>query len=472
MAASGLFRLTSTFEQGFKKEDVLAYVDDLTNKNADLQKEKKALEEALEAGGGVVGGGVDKAIVDKLEEEKRTLKEQLEEVNIQLEKQESLLAGEKSVREKMQKQFTEEKQRLMGELAQASSFSGESEGLMEQIKEKDEEIENLVDKVKKLEAEISEKSNEAVQKDKEIENLKAQVTELKENSNSDAQGISAIQQVYIEAQNTVKKLTVDAQQKYDERIAEAEKEAEKILDEANKKVAESEKNAEKIIADADKKAEEIVANAEKTAFEKCKYANEMGDAVISTTDEIKKLVISDVDSISGDIKNLMDMFRQLSSDVNAKINETTKKLENAKNTISDDKLLNECIGKINAEKENASTAMNSIEKTAESEKNTAEKDNNAVTEDSKEEKKEADVIPVAEDITEETLLNFINPEEPEDREDIKENVPPVSSKKKKSKTEPKIANNKISTADWGIDLDALTKQIEEDESKKEKLEEE
>lgn len=421
MAASGLFRLTSTFEQGFKKEDVLAYVDDLTNKNAKLEEEKKALEEAAST-----STGIDKAALDKMEEEKRILKEQLDDANAQIEKQESLLAGEKSVREKLQKQFAEEKQRLMAELAKASSSSGEAETLMEQIKERDEEIENLIEKIKKQDSEIAEKGNILIQKETEISKLNAEITELKENADGGVQSTVDIQNVFIEAQNTVKKLTSQAQKEADKRIADAEAEAERIISEANEV-------ADKTIKDANKKADDIVVNAETAVTEKCRNANEKSDAVIRMTNDIKSFVTNDINDISGDIKKITDMLNQLNNDVTSKINAANEKLARAGSVINDDKKLGEFIEKINFENNEMNIEIETI---------------NAVK-----------TIP---DVTPDEEKNI---EEPAAEKVIKEE-PPKKDKKENKK------NMKISAQDWGIDLEAITKQIEEEESTKTKLEEE
>jgi hypothetical protein len=74
MAASGLFRLTKRFEEGYNKEDVMAYVNDLLEKNADYEKQIQENESSA---------GVDTSVVNKLEDEIKTLKAQLDASNIQ-----------------------------------------------------------------------------------------------------------------------------------------------------------------------------------------------------------------------------------------------------------------------------------------------------------------------------------------------------------------------------------------------------
>ncbi len=466
MAASGLFRLTKRFEEGYNKEDVMAYVNDLLEKNADYEKQIQENESSA---------GVDTSVVNKLEDEIKTLKAQLDASNIQVQKQESLLSSEKSVREKLQKQFAEEKQRLSAELARASSDNGEAETLIEQIKARDEEIESLVEKIRNLENEVSEKENTIIQKETEIAKLNSEITELKENSENGVQSTLDIQKVFIEAKNTMNKLTADSKKKAEETIEEANQKSEKIINEANeiadKTIAEANEKAQKTIAEADEKAVRNIENSEKEAENKLVAINEKVMALDKMGEDMKKFLISDIKEMSSDIAKVLDFINQISSTVQKKVENAQSKLDNADKSIKEDKMINDIIEKIHKDYDFSDKIKVKISETNETdnaeilpEENLSDKDDDMLS---------ADVSggSIQEDDDEYTPDNVLQ------LEDLDDNfkLPDISAIKKKAENKsevPPVKNTKFSPQDWGIDLDALTKEIEEEESKKQEIEEE
>ena len=219
--------------------------------------------------------------------------------------------------------------------------------------------ESDLQKLAEYEAQISEQTAALADKEREIENLQQQVADLKENSTDSSFDMSAL---FVEAQNTAKKVTSEARREADKRINEAKAQAETIISEATAKaeaaVAEANQQAEQTIADANKQADETISNANAEAEKKLNDADAKAIQTVADAEEsvrssledaerrtktttetartVRALLRSEIDSVSKKFNEISLVLENLSGQAGSRLTEAKNVIADARNTVGDD----------------------------------------------------------------------------------------------------------------------------------------
>lgn len=323
---------TTKIGNGFIKEDVLAYVDELNSKIYALEEECNDLKQKLASGGGADDDTVKqyeaelsrlrgelgttknqlRAAQDELKnrpvigsdgvegasaEELNSVKQQLDEAN---EKNDSLTTQVEAMKADVER-LTEENASLRSDLSEAAAQalgSGEDAAkltaMQAQLDEANAEIESLkgeleakdamleeqsglsneadLAQITALNAQISEKDAAIANAQSKIAELEAKVAELEAGDTGSSFDMSAL---FMEAQMTAKKVSAEARAAAEKLTREAKEQAESIVSEANAQ-------AEQTITSANTQAEEVVASANAQAAATISNANEQADATVSS----------------------------------------------------------------------------------------------------------------------------------------------------------------------------------------------
>lgn len=357
----GIFRDTTGFSKGYLKEDVDKYtkklvedIDALSKKVRNLEdqleeandKTKKAeedLEAAKEAAKNEMSmGGSDSAAREKitgLESEVKTLTTKLNSANITLKKLEEALEIEKKARQS-EKNLYEVAEKTGKVSAPAQTSGASSDELKEKDKklsEKEAELKAKAEQLKSKEEQLMSKEKEIVslkktiaQKDSKIEELNSEVKTLKEKSSSsdsstEFKSTFDLGSIFTEAQKTAMKITEEARA-----AAEATKH-------------EATEKGEKIIADANNKAKEIIEKAEKDAEDMKSDVNSKADSLDKITENMRTAFSSDLSNLKTNLKELSEMIAVIESDINKKVEDTDKKIDEYSKNMFDKAALSEYI---------------------------------------------------------------------------------------------------------------------------------
>ncbi|MBE6847961.1 MAG: hypothetical protein E7503_07530 [Ruminococcus sp.] len=339
---------TTKIGNGFIKEDVLAYVDELNSKIYALEEECNDLREKLNAGGGASDETVKQyeAELSRLRGELGTTKNQLraaqdelknrpvigsdgeagvsaaelEEAKAQLaaanEKNDSLTTQVEAMKADVER-LTEENASLRSDLSEAAAQaigSGEDAAkvaqLQSQLDEANAEIQSLkgeleakdmmleeqsglsneadLAQITTLTAQISEKDAALAEAKSKIAELEAKIAEqekrIEDLKSNDS--MSAMGALFMQAQEMTSKATAEAKAAAEKITREAKEQAESIISEANAQ-------AEQTITSANTQAEEVVTAANAQADTTIANANEQADATISSANAEAQRTLSD-----------------------------------------------------------------------------------------------------------------------------------------------------------------------------------
>lgn len=335
---------TTKIGNGFIKEDVLAYVDELNSKIYALEEECNDLRSKLASGGGASDDTVKqyeaelsrlrgelgttknqlRAAQDELKnrpvisgdgaeggasaEELEQAKQQLAEAN---EKNDSLTTQVEAMKADVER-LTEENASLRSDLSEAAAQalgSGEdaakAAALQSQLDEANAEIESLkgelsakdlmleeqsglsneadLAQITTLTAQISEKDAALAAAQSKIAELESKVAELEAGDTGSSFDMGAL---FMEAQMTAKKVTSEARVAAEKLTREAKEQAESIVSEANAQ-------AEQTVTAANTQAEEVVSSANAQADATIANANEQADATISSANAEAERTLSE-----------------------------------------------------------------------------------------------------------------------------------------------------------------------------------
>lgn len=339
---------TTKIGNGFIKEDVLAYVDELNSKIYALEEECNDLKQKLASGGGVDDDTVKqyeaelsrlrgelgttknqlRAAQDELKnrpviggdgdggaaaEELNQVKQQLDEAN---EKNDSLTTQVEAMKADVER-LTEENATLRSDLSEAAAQalnSGENNekmtALQAQLDEANAEIDSLKGELQAKDLMLEEQSglsNEAdlaqitalteqiSEKDAALAAAQSKIAEL-ENKIAEQEkriedlksndSMSAMGALFMQAQEMTNKATSEAKAAAEKITREAQEQAESIISEANAQ-------AEQTISSANTQAEEVVSSANAQATATIANANEQADATVTSANAEAERTISD-----------------------------------------------------------------------------------------------------------------------------------------------------------------------------------
>lgn len=349
---------TTKIGNGFIKEDVLAYVDELNSRIYALEEECNDLKEKLNAGGGISDDAVKQyeAELTRLRGELGTTKNQLraaqdelrnrpvigadgeagasaaelEEIKQQLaaanEKNDSLTTQVEAMKADVER-LTEENQSLRSDLSAAAAQaigSGEDAAkiaaLTAQLADANAEIESLKGELNAKDAMLEEQSGLSNESDlAQITALTAQVAEKdaviaeKDNALADAQKKIVELEAQIASQNkqisdlksndgmsAMSALFMQAQELTNKATADAKAEAERITREAKEQadsiLSEAKSQAEQTVTFANAQAEEVVSAANSQADTTIANANAQADNTISSANAEAERTLSEAHS--------------------------------------------------------------------------------------------------------------------------------------------------------------------------------
>ena len=367
----GILREAGFGQKGYIKEDVIKYTKQLNDQIDELNKKVKSLEEQLEEANEKViaaesaaasskknddnksssSGGGNSAREKELENEVKSLTNKLNSTTITLKKLEEALQSEKQARQSEKKLYEAERggvplPSVPVQPAAAGASNEEVSELNKKLAEKEEIIktkENLVQSkenmLKDKEKEIVSLKKTVAQKEQTISNLNEEVKNLKENSSASESEFKSsfdIGNVFIEAQNTAKKITLEAQAAADKLSEEAKEKAEATTKEAQEK-------SEQIIADADKKAKEIVEKAEEDVRNLRATVSNKVAGLDKLSEDIRSSFRNDLDKLKENLKSLSDAITTAEEGINKTVSEADKKIDDYSKAMFDKKALDEYI---------------------------------------------------------------------------------------------------------------------------------
>lgn len=372
---------TTKIGNGFIKEDVLAYVDELNSKIYTLEEECNDLKEKLNHGGGISDDAVREyeAELSRLRGELGTTKNQLraaqdelknrpvigtdgeagasaaelEAVQQQLaqanEKNDSLTTQVEAMKADVER-LTEENQSLRSDLSAAAAQalgSGEDAAkiaaLTAQLADATAEIESLKGELEAKDIMLEEQSGLSNESDlAQITALTAQVAEKdtaiaeKDHALADAQKKIAELEATVENQNkqiadlksndgmsAMSALFMQAQELTNKATADAKAEAERITSEAQEQadsiLSEANAQAEQTITSANTQAEEVVSAANSQADTTIANANAQADATISSANVEAERTLSDAQNKAA------QSIREAEESVRAKIEDADRR---------------------------------------------------------------------------------------------------------------------------------------------------
>lgn len=342
---------TTKIGNGFIKEDVLAYVDELNSKIYALEEECSDLKEKLSNGGGISDDAVKEyeAELSRLRGELGTTKNQLraaqdelknrpvigtdgemgasaaelEDAKKQLadanEKNDSLTTQVEAMKADVER-LTGENQSLREDLsaaaaqaigngedaakvatltAQLADATAEIESLKGELDAKDimlEEQSSLSNEsdlaqITALTAQVAEKDAAIADAQKKIAELEAKIAsqnqQIADLKSND--GMSAMSALFMQAQELTNKATADAKAEAERITREAQEQADSILSEANAQ-------AEQTVTSANAQAEEVVSAANSQADITIANANAQADTTISSANAEAERTLSDAHS--------------------------------------------------------------------------------------------------------------------------------------------------------------------------------
>ncbi|MBR2088787.1 MAG: hypothetical protein IJ906_17010, partial [Oscillospiraceae bacterium] len=286
---TGVLQETKGMEKGFKKEGVLTYIDELTNKlnkleerNADLEKEvskgdsklieqyrtdldnaqKKASEAIRQA---QENANQLQAANDKAAQLAAALKTEKEERSTDAQKMKQLLqqaqAQTASADEGKMREYQEEILSLKSEISKLQSGEKASAAMSGKVKE-------LEDKLRAVEETLSTKDAELAEKDEALGNMQNELNDLGGQIFAKDMQIDELQSKVEELENKPAEASFIAPEMDMSSIfAEAEKNA-------NQLVLQAKNAADKMTRDADVKAKKTVAEADAKAQTTIREANE------------------------------------------------------------------------------------------------------------------------------------------------------------------------------------------------------
>jgi hypothetical protein len=364
---SQLFLKDAEFgKKGFDKQIVLAYIDELNSKIYSLENQFK---DAQTAGGS--DGGVDETVVRKLEDELKSLQKQID--------------SEKELRAQADKKVIEQSARIK-ELSERP-VSNESDGeVIKKLEEKEHEVKQKSELLASKERKYSELEKKYSEKEIKINELNIQMLELnnqiselkKENQqlkdNADASPVASafdMSSLFAEAQKTANRVTVEAQRQADEKIKAAEEKAEQITTGAQSKVDsltkdaqlkadaildEANKKSEKILTELDEKVKKENESARLEAKAELEEAERQKNEVKEITSAIKEALSNEVENVSRKINEVSDLILKLTNETNQSISSAKTIVDTAQKSINDHSKINELVAKLPTENLAASTA--------------------------------------------------------------------------------------------------------------------
>ena len=176
-----------------------------------------------------------------------------------------------------------------------------------------------------LNLQIKTAQDESAAKDAEIADLKKKLAEL-ENELVDAKNKAAaaspaensamdLSNVFIEAQRTANTIVTQAKENARKMDEDAKKLANQVVDDANSK-------ASTIVKSADEKASQILTDAKDKSSD-----------MRTAAENMKAVVLAEITEISANIDKLKEVMGALTTDSNAKIEETSKLLTSTEDTL-------------------------------------------------------------------------------------------------------------------------------------------
>ncbi|MBR6924661.1 MAG: hypothetical protein IKH50_09030, partial [Oscillospiraceae bacterium] len=211
------------------------------------------------------------------------------------------------------------------------------------------DVADLNSKLSEKDKEIAELKESLAKKDKEIADLDEKLKNAKNAPAAEPEFKSSfdIGNVFIEAQNTAKKITVEAQAAADKLAEEARETAEKTMNEAKEKAEattkEAKEKSDKMIADADKKAKEMVEKAEKSVEDINIEATNKASGLDKISEEIRSTFKTDLDKLKENLKSITEAISKAEENLNKTVDEADKKIADYGKTMFDKKSLDEYI---------------------------------------------------------------------------------------------------------------------------------
>lgn len=363
----GILRETNGFTKGYIKEDVDKYVNNLVEEINKLTEKTQTLENELEEANDKLrnaeenlasakkvssGGGSGGAHEAELEEEVKTLKNKLNSTTITLRKLEEALQSEKKARQSEKMLY--EAERGSGSIVSTPSESSRpSEDNSAQIAELNRTISEKDELIKNKEVLVQSKDKEIAELKKKVEELDSDLKKAKEApavSESEFKSSFDIGNVFIEAQNTAKKITIEAQAAADKLSEEAKEKAEKIISDAEAaaqtKTKEADERSSRVLEEADRKAKEIVDNAEKSLEDvKNEVINKAG-GLDKISEEIRTSFRADLDKLKENLKVIADAINKAEENFSKTVEDADRKIDDYSKTMFDKKSLDEYLASV------------------------------------------------------------------------------------------------------------------------------
>lgn len=371
---------TTKIGNGFVKEDVMQYLDELNSKLSNLAEENENLKKA-----GTKSGDDDE--IRKYKNQVENLQEKLNNANNLLRNKNKELEAAKATIAQLQagkplpagaapvvdntkldaanKQIEELKKQLAAknapqtsaakpvnnndaaELAKAkqdlAKLSGELSVRVKALEEKNREVAardaKMAQMAKEAAAAIAKKDEEIAKKNAELAAKDVEIKNAKEAANNPALMASAM---LVGAQQIADKTKADAQAEAEKTVSEAKAEAEKVVSEAKKE-------ADKTISAANTTAESCIKDANVKAKTTIDNANKHADTVNEMSVTVRKMLINEIEAISSKF-----------SDISTRITEAKEVVSEARTSI--DKNASQEIKKMDAPKVDMTDVKSTAEK--------------------------------------------------------------------------------------------------------------
>lgn len=399
---------TTKIGGGFVKEDVLQYLDELNSKIESLEKEleessgpkqpaadpqeiakyrtqidnlqeklnaanngwraarkendelKKQLDQ-IKAGKGIPTDSGNQAALDAAKKEVAALKAQLAQQKstggqAQPQNNAALDAAKKEIdrlkAQLQQKPGVADNSAVNAELTKVkqdlSRAVAELKSKTEQLAVKTKESADKDSKIAKLTKDVESASG----KDAEISKLKGEISQLNEKmSNPTALLNDLMSNILNNAQESAEKSKKEAEESAASKIKEAQEKADKIIkdadDKANKTISNANNTAKKTVDDANATAKKTVDNANAEAEKAVKDANEQAKKLNDMSSTVRTLLLNEIESVNSKFTNLTDAVNKLVSQTTEKLKETNDIISEARKAVETGKDSNIKLAEVN-----------------------------------------------------------------------------------------------------------------------------
>lgn len=364
---------TTKIGNGFVKEDVMQYLDELNEKIVNLEDELKKTKDAGPADPQEVIKYRNQ--VDKLQEKfnksnkaLRDAKTELEELKKKYEQDEAVisqlkaqgggggidpseLVAAKAEIEKLKGEVKASEQKVLAAQkavanaqkaasstdsaekdAQIAKISGELSLRDNELKTKNAQLSEKDARISELSKELQAKTSAVAERDAQIERLNGEVSELKDKAEAGGMIPPSLDMgaLFTEAQKTANKITIEARNAADKTTKEASENAEKIVREATVK-------AQETLNGANATAEACINEANEQAKVTVNEANAHADKVNELSATVRRMLLNEIEGVNAKFKDISLAITRLTSQAGDRMSEAQSIIDAARKSIDENK---------------------------------------------------------------------------------------------------------------------------------------